>query len=60
MNEALKATLKSIKEVQAKRRRNWEDEEHPRFQEREILHLTQLDVLKRQVESIKNGTYQAP
>lgn len=65
MTEALKTALDAIKEVQAKRRANWEPpagQIFPRkgWEERESLHLTQLSTLKRQVASIEDGTYQGP
>lgn len=64
MNADLKIALDAIKEDQAKRRMNWEnavdDTGKEVDQDLEVLHLAQLDALKRHIQTIEKGTYQKP
>ena len=61
MSHELQTALDAIKQVQAKRAENWENAIDNTGKDVDLaleeLHLKQLDALKRQVESIKTGTY---
>ena len=57
MNEELKTALDAIKQVQAKRAKNWINASTVKNQELDDLYLRQLSVLNDQILSIENGTY---